>query len=344
MERKHYFTKIKIFCVLQAFFLAVAAGWSVVLLTAGWEPEIGTRIGAVMVSVCLVVLDFWALWALFRRQRYYRSLCERFAEGKIYQEFIDHIGTLFPKLAPAVERMDGLLERQNIIRLSTKQAEFLALQNQINPHFLYNTLEAIRGDALCAGMENIADITEALSVFFRYTITETNNLVTIGEELDNVENYFKIQQYRFGEKLSIDVRICDEEENILQMQCPKLSLQPVIENAIFHGLERKRDKGRISLMLEIVDENLHICISDNGVGIEEKKLAQLNERLGRVSVGYIVEDGEGKKGGIALKNVCRRIKLLFGENYGIRVDSIVGIGTKVTLILPVMYKRDKGEG
>ena len=233
------------------------------------------------------------------------------------------------------------MERQYTIQLSTKQAEFLALQNQINPHFLYNTLEAIRGDALCAGMDNIADITETLSSFFRYTITENSNLVTIREELDNVENYFKIQQYRFGEKLSIEVRICDEEENILRMQCPKLSLQPIIENAIFHGLERKREKGRISLVLELVDDDLHICISDNGVGIEEKKLSELSERLDRVSVGYIVEDGEGKMGGIALKNVCRRIKLLFGERYGIRVDSIVGIGTKVTLILPALYKKDK---
>lgn len=341
MKKKYYFTKVKIFCILQVLFLILAIVGIMLLFYRGWKPETAVKVFVAAGAVCLVAADIWWLCRLFAEERYYRNLCERFAEGKIYQEFVDHIGMLFGKLSPAVERLDGLLERQNIIQLSTKQAEFLALQNQINPHFLYNTLEAIRGDALSAGMGNIADITEALSVFFRYTITETNNLVTIGEELDNVENYFKIQQYRFGEKLSIEVRICDEEENILQMQCPKLSLQPVIENAIFHGLERKREKGRISLMLEIVDENLHISISDNGIGMEEKRLAELNERLERVSVGYIVEDGEGEKGGIALKNVCRRIKLLFGEKYGLHVDSIQGIGTKVTLVLPVMYKKDK---
>lgn len=341
MKKKYYFTKVKIFCILQVLFLILAIAGTMLLFHRGWKPETAVKVLVAAGAVCLAAADIWWLYRLFAEERYYRNLCERFAEGKIYQEFVDHIGMLFGKLSPAVERLDGLLERQNIIQLSTKQAEFLALQNQINPHFLYNTLEAIRGDALSAGMGNIADITEALSVFFRYTITETNNLVTIGEELDNVENYFKIQQYRFGEKLSIEVRICDEEENILQMQCPKLSLQPVIENAIFHGLERKREKGRISLMLEIVDENLHISISDNGIGMEEKRLAELNERLERVSVGYIVEDGEGEKGGIALKNVCRRIKLLFGEKYGLHVDSIQGIGTKVTLVLPVMYKKDK---
>ena len=341
MKKKYYFTKVKIFCILQVLFLTLAIVGTMLLCYRGWKPEAAVRVLVAAGAVFFVSADIWWLCRLLAEERYYRNLCERFSEGKIYQEFVDHIGMLFGKLSPAVERLDGLLERQNIIQLSTKQAEFLALQNQINPHFLYNTLEAIRGDALSAGMGNIADITEALSVFFRYTITETNNLVTIGEELDNVENYFKIQQYRFGEKLSIEVRICDEEENILQMQCPKLSLQPVIENAIFHGLERKREKGRISLMLEIVDEDLHISISDNGIGIEEKRLAELNERLERVSVGYIVEDGEGEKGGIALKNVCRRIKLLFGEKYGLHVDSIQGIGTKVTLVLPVMYKKDK---
>lgn len=340
MERKHYFTTIMIFCIVQVFFLAAAMIGILCALSGLWRPGDAAKVCVVGTFVCFFAADVWWLCALLKRVEYYKNLCDRFSEGKIYQEFIDHIGSLFPELSAAVERLDGLLERQNVIQLSTKQAEFLALQNQINPHFLYNTLEAIRGDALSAGMDNIADITEALSVFFRYTITETSSLVTIRDELENVENYFKIQQYRFGEKLSIDIQICDDEENILQMQCPKLSLQPVIENAIFHGLERKRDKGRLSLLLELVDEDLHICISDNGVGIEEKKLAELNERLERVSVGYIVEDGEGKKGGIALKNVCRRIKLLFGERYGIRVDSIEGIGTKVTLVLPILYKKD----
>lgn len=341
MKKKYYFTMIKIFCMIQAIFLTVAVTLNLLFVFGVWKPSIQARVCVTLIAIGFMAVDISGLYILLKKEKYYRDLCDRFSEGKIYQEFIDHIGSLFPTLAPAIERLDGLLERQYTIQLSTKQAEFLALQNQINPHFLYNTLEAIRGDALCAGMDNIADITETLSVFFRYTITENSNLVTIREELDNVENYFKIQQYRFGEKLSIEVRICDEEENILRMQCPKLSLQPIIENAIFHGLERKREKGRISLMLELVDEDLHICISDNGVGIEEKKLAELKERLDRVSVGYIVEDGEGKMGGIALKNVCRRIKLLFGERYGIRMDSIVGIGTKVTLILPALYKKDK---
>lgn len=341
MKEKSFCTKRKIF---ELCLLGHASIQTIIILFTVLEKQninVGLKIIICLLSAAVIVTEIVLYYRMHKTETYYRDLCERFAEGKIYQEYVENIGKLFSGMMPAVKRMDSLLERQNVIRLSTKQAEFLALQNQINPHFLYNTLEAIRGDALCAGMENIADITEALSTFFRYTITETRNLVTIQEELENVDNYFKIQQYRFGEKLSMDIQICDDEEKIMQMQCPKLSLQPIIENSIFHGLEKKREKGLVSLMIEMVDENLHISISDNGVGIKEERLAEINDRLNRVSVGYIVEDEESKKGGIALKNVCRRIKLLFGEQYGIHVDSIVGIGTKVVLVLPVIYKKDR---
>ena len=260
---------------------------------------------------------------------------------EIYQDYIRGIDGLFPYLKEDIDRLDALIDRQDIMQLSTKQAEFLALQNQINPHFLYNTLDSIRGDALAAGAQSIADITEALSTFFRYTITETRNLVTIGEELENVHNYFVIQQYRFGDKLTMDVDIKDNRDEILRMQCPKLFLQPIIENAIFHGLERRKDDGLLTISIEQADEDLHVDISDNGAGIPAEQLIALNKSLSRVSVGAIMEEPNGKKGGIALKNVCRRIKLLFGERYGIHISSIVGIGTKVEVVLPISFKETK---
>lgn len=294
-----------------------------------------------MLLMAVIFAFFLVIRMLLETYRYYKKLCRQFEQGEIYQEFIEHIGTLMPGLQGAVSRLDGLLDRQNVIQLSTKQAEFLALQNQINPHFLYNTLDAIRGDALCIGAENIADIAEALSTFFRYTITNTKNLVTLQAELDNVENYFKIQKYRFGDKLSLKVRMRDEEDLLLQMHCPKLSLQPIVENAIFHGVEKMSENGLINIVVEIVDQKLHIEITDNGMGMSESKLSQLNESLNRVSVGYIPEGGDQKKGGIALKNVCRRIKLLFGEEYGLHVNSIEGIGTRVEMILPVVLKNEE---
>ena len=319
---------------------AVLISGLIAILLTGWNRRLIMAflcIGFVMAAASLLLY----LMKTLPEGRRYSHLTRRFRDGEIYQDYIRGIDGLFPYLKEDIDRLDALIDRQNIMQLSTKQAEFLALQNQINPHFLYNTLDSIRGDALAAGAQSIADITEALSTFFRYTITETRNLVTIGEELENVHNYFVIQQYRFGDKLTMDVDIKDNRDEILRMQCPKLFLQPIIENAIFHGLERRKDDGLLTISIEQADEDLHVDISDNGAGIPAEQLIALNKSLSRVSVGAIMEEPNGKKGGIALKNVCRRIKLLFGERYGIHISSIVGIGTKVEVVLPISFKETK---
>ena len=319
---------------------AVLISGLIAILLTGWNRRLIMAflcIGFVMAAASLLLY----LMKTLPEGRRYSHLTRRFRDGEIYQDYIRGIDGLFPYLKEDIDRLDALIDRQDIMQLSTKQAESLALQNQINPHFLYNTLDSIRGDALAAGAQSIADITEALSTFFRYTITETRNLVTIGEELENVHNYFVIQQYRFGDKLTMDVDIKDNRDEILRMQCPKLFLQPIIENAIFHGLERRKDDGLLTISIEQADEDLHVDISDNGAGIPAEQLIALNKSLSRVSVGAIMEEPNGKKGGIALKNVCRRIKLLFGERYGIHISSIVGIGTKVEVVLPISFKETK---
>ena len=261
---------------------------------------------------------------------------KKFKDGLIYEELFEEDYRIVPELQEVLQRLHNMLDNQSAIKISTKQAEYLALQNQINPHFLYNTLDAIRGDALCAGKEDIANITEALSKFFRYTITETENLVTLESELENVENYFAIQEYRFGEKLKIVFNLPEKQQDILQLKIPKLTLQPIIENAIFHGLEKKSNAGLVVLDFELSDTKFYISIKDDGVGIPEEKLEELNAKLERVSVSY-VNDDRGKNGGIALKNVCRRIKLLFGEEYGIHVYSLPGMGTDVRITIPNIH-------
>lgn len=291
--------------------------------------------------VCITV--FFTIYILFNKfiiepYKRYRSLFRKFINGQTYKEIFDNNYQMFPELRPALMCFDQLLDKQNLIQLSTKQAEFLALQNQINPHFLYNTLEAIRGDALCAGLENIAEITEALSTFFRYTITETDNLVTLENELENVENYFMIQRYRFGEKLKMEIHLPEREEDVLQLQLPKLTLQPVIENAVFHGLEGKAEGGTVTIEVETTANRVMLSIRDDGLGIPEEDLSKINKKLNHVSVSYINEDKK-KHGGIALYNVCRRIKLLFGEEYGIHIFSIVNVGTDVRINIPIITRR-----
>lgn len=341
-KRLTLFSVLMIHCGLFSGLTLIAAG-SLAVTYANPQKREYVLI-ALLVTCLAAILSAVGFFAVLKPEySRYRMLTRRFRNGEIYQDYVNGMDGLFPDLAEDIRRLDSLIDRQNVMQLSTKQAEFLALQNQINPHFLYNTLESIRGDALAAGNRSIANITEALSTFFRYTITETRDLVTIGEELENVNNYFVIQQYRFGEKLTMEVSIPDDRGDILKIQCPKLFLQPIIENAIFHGLERRTDHGLLTIHIEKVDGDLHVDISDNGTGIPEETLSELNRSLSRVSVGAIVEQPASgrKKGGIALKNVCRRIKLLFGEQYGIHISSIVGIGTKVEVVLPVTYKETK---
>jgi len=234
------------------------------------------------------------------------------------------------------QSVNALVDRKFEINAASKNAEFLALQNQINPHFLYNTLEAIRADALRAKIDTIAKTTEALADFFRYTITEVDKVLSLEDELNNVENYFIIQHYRFGDKLKMRVFIRNDDLSVSKVKLPKLTLQPIVENAIYHGLEKRVEGGTITIKVEATASKLLINIVDDGVGIEPEKLNQLNERLSSIDM-YLDED-DGQYRGIALRNVNSRIKLLFGADYGIHVFSTKGIGTDVRLTLPLLHK------
>lgn len=237
----------------------------------------------------------------------------------------------------ALSKIGGFLDNQQTIKLSNRQAQYLALQNQINPHFLYNTLEAIRGDALSEGINTIATTTEALATFFRYTISNVDSLVTLEEELSNAENYFAIQNYRFGDKISMEIIIEEGEKELLSCQIPKLTLQPIIENAIIHGLENKIGRGKVVIRMTSDGKRLIIEIEDDGVGMKEAVLRDINGYLKHLRVD-IKEDEKLKVGGIALKNVNERIHLLFGEPYGLRVLSVENYGTQVIIELPLQFQ------
>ncbi len=262
-----------------------------------------------------------------------------FNHGHTTEQLFQLKDTFCKEMPLTLIRINKLLDKQTAIQMSKKQAQYLALQNQISPHFLYNTLEAIRGDALDAGMYQIAETTEALATFFRYTITEVENLVALEDELENVENYFTIQQYRFGDKLNMKILI-GEDIGLLQCQLPRLILQPIIENAVFHGLECKRGEGTIRISIETTKNKLLISILDDGVGMDEEQLEYINQRLSRIEINQESDDKE-KQGGIALYNVSSRIKLLFGEEFGLHIYSTQNIGTNVRITLPLILENKK---
>lgn len=269
-----------------------------------------------------------------------KKIMRVFAKGYTMQAFFDMPYILDKETEKMLERLRQILNWDDMINASKKQAKYMALQNQINPHFLYNTLEGIRSEALCAGVEGVAKMAEALSLFFRYTISNMENLVTLEDELKNVENYYIIQQFRFEDRLRIEIDLqSEDEQELLMAKMPKLMLQPIVENAIYHGLEQKLGQGIIRIEVTCTQTRLLISISDNGLGISEDKVHELNKKLR--SIEPPKEDEEPKieqKGGIALSNVNGRIRLLFGEEYGLYVYSTENEGTEVKLSLPYIIK------
>lgn len=270
-----------------------------------------------------------------------RKLLLLFAGGYAVQDIFSPLYPFTPESEAMLKKMQTMLNTSELISATKKQAQYLALQNQINPHFLYNTLEGIRGEAMMAGLDTIAEMTEALATFFRYTISNVEQLVTLEDELENVESYYVIQQYRFGERLRLAVEFDEEEDKDLLLHCrlPKLTLQPIVENAIFHGIERKVSNGLVRVRVQGTQKRLIVTVSDDGQGMEPERLHEMNEKLNHPAFEYVKPDSE-KKGGIAIVNVNNRIKLLFGESYGINLYSTPGIGTDVEVNLPLLEQGD----
>ena len=227
-------------------------------------------------------------------------------------------------LVPLQGSRDKELEEEYTTSILRQQAELDALQSQINP------LDPSRGQALAEGAEDIAEMTEALSTFFRYSISNRSNIVTLEEELENIRSYFMIQQFRFNSRFPLDMPEFPKE--LLETcRLPKLTLQPILENTILHGMEGKIGQGVISLRVERTESRTVITVSDDGAGMREETLLLLQSKL-RGEEPVPLERRKGS--GIALPNVNRRIKLLFGPEYGIRVMSTLGLGTDVEISLP----------
>ena len=229
------------------------------------------------------------------------------------------------------------IEREHKADIIRKEAELSALQSKINPHFLYNTLDSIRGFALLHGVNEIADMTEALSRLFRNMIAKEGQLIKLEEELENVENYMIIQQFRFNNKFVFTRKF--ENDEILNYKVPNLTIQPIVENAIMHGLEKKSGKGEIKISAYATKKRLVITVFDNGIGIPVDKLDYLNDKLIQ-NKSLESDDLITHHTGIALVNINQRIKLRFGDFYGLHITSTVNLGTEVEVVLPLLINED----
>lgn len=317
-------------CVLIVILLLILGNVALTIESRFWLPVL-VGVGGLLLLIWMTT--GWVIKPYYRLENHIRLFLDGYTTSNVSASCKEQ---LTPAGELMTEKLQSIMNSTELLNMNKRQAQYLALQNQINPHFLYNTLESIRSEALLSGLVSVADMTEALASFFRYTISKVENLVSVEEELQNCETYFKIQQYRFGERLQLEV-VCDpiEREEIYHFRLPKLTMQPILENSIIHGTECKMGAGHLKIRLEKIGERLVIRISDDGVGMDTKALADMNEKLQKSAKAFSVQESE-TKGGIALVNVNNRIHLLFGEEYGLHVYSMPGVGTDVEIILPAI--------
>ncbi len=209
------------------------------------------------------------------------------------------------------ELMEGIKENEKYLR----ESEIRSLYSQINPHFLYNTLDTIVWMAEFGDSEKVIATTKSLAQFFRISLSQGSESITLGEEIEHIKQYMFIQKQRYGDHLTYDIE-CPEDYKSIQV--PKISLQPIVENAIYHGIKELDGIGFIKISAEKNEHQLVLKVSDNGVGFDSSTQKSTLTKLG----------------GVGIDNVNKRLKLIYGDESGVRIDSKVGVGTEVTIVIP----------
>jgi two-component system, sensor histidine kinase YesM len=242
----------------------------------------------------------------------------------------DEIGRLAFGFNRMVERLKVFINDAYVAEIKQKQAELNALKSQIRPHYLYNTLEVIRMNAVYNDDDEVANMILSLSNQLKYVIDYGEDWVSLQEELDHLKDYFYIIRVRFENR--IDLRLQVTEDVRMDYQLLKLSLQPLVENAIQHGIRPKGGKGSVLVSVERSEDKLAVTIYDDGAGIGESKLQELRELLAKP---------EAPSKNVGLKNVHDRIKTICGDEYGLTISSIERVGTSIRLTFPIMEKHLK---
>lgn len=239
------------------------------------------------------------------------------------------MGTAFNTMAREITTLQKWVLREQITR---KDAQIKALQSQINPHFLFNTLESINWMAQLSNVPEISETVTALASLMEASIARSNKCITLAEEIAYIDNYIFILKKRFEGRLELIKKI---DSRALDVRVPRLLIQPIVENAANHGVANIRGKGVVMLAATINENIMRIEVEDNGAGIDEDELEILNDRLSMNDEKALeVEDGR-KRNGIGLENVNKRIKLFYGPQYGIKIESEKGAFTRVFFDIPL---------
>ena len=250
-------------------------------------------------------------------------------EAKVKSTGRDEITDLGHSFNLMLEKIKNLLHQNLQEKELIQKAELRTLQAQINPHFLYNTLDSVIWMAEAGKKDQVIKLVQAFSQFFRISLNKGRDWISIQSEIDHIHNYLVIQQMRYSDILDYEI---DIDPSVLPHATLKMTLQPLVENAIYHGIKNKRGKGLIRISGHIVDHDILLIVEDNGIGMSAERLAAVLSEL-RVPNLYEQESAEQARG-FGLYNVDQRIRLYFGERYGIEIESEEGIGTKLIVRIP----------
>ena len=309
-------------------------GWTVWLYQpVGLAGEAMRPIG-VMAGVTILICIFAAVLAYFITSGMVSSRIERLThfmqevqdgsmDMQMESDDRDEIGMLYRGFGSMMKRIRTLINEVYLSKITQKEAELKTLQAQINPHFLYNTLSLINWKALAAGEEDISRMTLAMSTFYRTALNRGRNMLQVETELSNTRAYLEIQSMLHDGDFDYEI---EAQTEILQCESLNLILQPLVENAIHHGIEEKTDgRGKITVRGWKEDNCVWFMVEDNGVGMEQEVADKI---LTMESKGY------------GVRNVDERIRLCYGEKYAMKVESVVGKGTKMTIHFPARRLTD----
>lgn len=282
-----------------------------------------TIIMILMAITCIIIISFMSS-SIVKPIKKIISFCNQISTGnfsnRIKDDQEDEMGILSYKINMMVDEIEHLMHNQRLDQKRKRELEFQMLQSQINPHFLFNTLNTLRWLAIINHVPVLSNGISSLSELLRSTILDRDEQITIRQEIENLSNYFEIQKIRYADSFQVEYGI---DEELLDCLIPKFILQPVAENAIIHGLSEHSKAIEIKIKVQQKDDLICIEIIDNGKGfdtsvVQDPDTAANNKKLS----------------GIGITNVDERIKLYYGENYGLFITSVIGEGTCCKIIIP----------
>lgn len=234
----------------------------------------------------------------------------------------DELGELAKSFNEMLDKIENLISNEYETKLLLHQAEYNALQAQINPHFLYNTLDTMSSIAYIQGCSQVGALCQSLSNIFRYSLDIKHPFSTVAKEIVHLKNYIYVMNVRMQDNVEYHFEI---EDSVLKETIPRISIQPIVENALNHGLRNMRGEKQVEICARSLEQDTEIIVKDNGIGMPQEKIDILLEDTDAVHT-------RGKS--IGLSNINMRIKMLYGEQYGIQIESKINVGTTVTLRVP----------